>query len=218
VGNGFSYTETVAEEERMDTLGRPAQDNFQRVLGTGSVTLFSDESESYVPRVNDVFNFNDAAISGTDFSGDVANAAVTLDDALILTAVKAGRYGNDISIALVDPGVNDAALSLAFDSTKLLITVNLATDGGGLITSDYADITALLVASAYVSKQVTPSYAGGETGTSVAIAVAETNLANGAGDQAIITSVTDAADGALDVRGYSINFKELTSPVANLHA
>lgn len=217
-GKDLSLTFTAAEEERLDTLGRPRHDNYQQILGTGSVTFFSDESDNREPEVNDIFNADDVALNGGNFDGTVAAASTILESALIVTAVANGRFGNDISIELVDPAANNSALDVAFDYSSLKISVSLATDGVGTLTSTYAQIKAALEAIGYVTKLVSFSYEGGETGTTVAGAVSEVNLSGGAGRQMIVTSVNPSNDGALDVKAYAVNFKELVRPIASLHS
>ena len=69
------------------------------------------------------------------------------------TARHAGIEGEDIQIELVDPAANDAPLwiSVADD----VITVHLATDGGGAITSTAAEVVAVLVAGSGSELQAT---------------------------------------------------------------
>ena len=91
----------------------------------------------------------------------------------------AGDDGNGITVALVDPGVNDAPL--AIDVAAQAITVNLATAAAGAITSTNTQIVAALNAHAAASALVMASIAAGGVADTAVAAVAATALAGGAG-------------------------------------
>lgn len=126
------------------------------------------------------------------------------DNALTFTAKTAGVGGDLISVAYVDPGANDAVLSV--DVTDYAITVNLATDGGGSITSTAAEVKAAVEAKAEAAALVTVTIDTGDTGVAddgsgVVTALAAANLASGAGVAAgtagIGSRYTDVTNGAL---------------------
>jgi len=78
---------------------------------------------------------------GKDGTGAIPDAATVVIDptgtnnSLTYTAVESGLAGNGIRIRYVDPGENDAVLSVDVDEDERLITVSLGTDGSGVITT-----------------------------------------------------------------------------------
>jgi phage tail sheath protein FI len=103
-------------------------------------------------------------------------ASVTLGTgtkALTLTAATPGIDGNGISIRLKNPGTNSAALSVSLSDKA--ITVNLATDSSGNITSTPALIKTALDANAGIAALV--SVVSG--GTGVVTPTATTRLSGG---------------------------------------
>jgi len=66
--------------------------------------------------------------------------AEVLNDGLQFTAVAAGRAGNALSVEAVDPQANNAALAVSVTDNK--ISISLATDAGGVLTSTAADVKA----------------------------------------------------------------------------
>lgn len=113
---------------------------------------------------------------------DEAAAAITLDMTnatadLTFTAVEAGTDGNSINVTVVDPGANDADLEISvFVKT---ITVSLATDENGTITSTAAEVKAAVNANADAALLVTCEDEG--AGSGVVNAVANTFLTGGRG-------------------------------------
>lgn len=84
------------------------------------------------------------------------------DNALTFTAVAYGTGGNSITIEYVDPSATDASLSVDVDGNA--ITVNLATDGGGSITSTAAEVLAAIEAKAEAAALVTVAIDASDTG------------------------------------------------------
>lgn len=106
------------------------------------------------------------------------------DNGLTLTAVAYGEDGNDITIAYVDPAENDASLSVGVVGNA--ISVALATDSEGAITSTAADVLAAIeaseAASALVTVEIMTSDSGSaDDGTGVVTAMAAAPLTGGAG-------------------------------------
>lgn len=118
-----------------------------------------------------------------------AHSALTVnptgdDNGLIFTAVAYGAGGDDISVRYVDPAANDAELSVAVVGSA--ITVNLATDSGGTITSTAADVLAAIEASPAADALVTVAIMTADSGTAddgtgVVTARSLANLAGGTG-------------------------------------
>lgn len=98
---------------------------------------------------------------------------------MLFTAVPTGRLGNDVTIRYVNPAANSAALSVTVSARA--ITVNLATNGGGTITSTAALIKAAIEASAAATALVTVAHAAANDGSGVVIALAATALTGGLG-------------------------------------
>lgn len=104
------------------------------------------------------------------------------DNGLTFTANTYGAAGNEISIRYVDPGANNAALSVSVAGPA--ITVSLATGVAGAITSTAAEVLAAV--NAHVSGLVTATLLtsdGGDAddGSGVVTAMASVSLADGAG-------------------------------------
>lgn len=100
-----------------------------------------------------------------------------------------------VRIAFVDPSANNAALSVAVASQD--ITVNLATNGSGTITSTAAQVKAAIEASAAAAALVTVALAPSNDGTGVVTALAQTALGAWAGtsptiDVSLECSLNDA--------------------------
>ena len=76
-----------------------------------------------------------AAVTGVDGA-----AASLVHGDLTITAVAEGSAGNAISVAFVDPGSGSQDLEVVVSANNTTITVNLATNTGGDITSTVNDI------------------------------------------------------------------------------
>lgn len=94
---------------------------------------------------------------------------------LVLTAVAPGRLGNEIRVRGVNPGTNNAALSVVVTGHD--IQVNLATNGSAAATSTANQVKAALQASAAATALITVS----GSGTAVLPAFAWTALYGGTG-------------------------------------
>jgi hypothetical protein len=129
------------------------------------------------------------------------------NDALAWTAVNAGVLGDNITIAYIDPGANDATLSVVVVQND--IVVNLATGVAGAITSTAQEILDAVAASSPASALVTGALVTGNDGTGVVTAIAETNLANGAGNLQVadvVLSLTMTDDSAASVIVTEVRF------------
>ncbi len=150
----------------------------QRRFLTGGVTLdaslFSADGDGnkYVPAGSII-----GRVTSTGKWGPaVAPAAATLTaQDVTVTANEAGTAGNGIKLALVDPSANTQSLAVSVAADT--ITVSLATDGTGAITSTAADIVAAINAHLVARTLVTAS---GDATDAVA-AVSATALTGGAG-------------------------------------
>lgn len=95
---------------------------------------------------------------------------------ILYSAVTSGSQGNSISIAYLDPGAPSQALSVSVVGKA--ISVHLATDGTGNITSTAAQVLAAVQASAPAASLV--SAVANDSGASVVSAVPATFLYGGA--------------------------------------
>lgn len=107
------------------------------------------------------------------------------DNGLTFTAKTYGAAGNGISIRYVDPGANSQSLAVAVDGPA--ITVSLATNSGGTITSTAAEVKAAIEAKQAAANLVTVAIMTSDSGTAddgtgVVTAMAAASLASGAGD------------------------------------
>lgn len=145
-------------------------------ISGGSVT---GEAHRYTPGFGvqlDQINVGNLKVYGGAYA-DLDVGVVGNNNALTLTAVEPGTDGNNISLTVVDPAANNASLGVSVNGTA--ITVNLATDGGGAITSTAAQIRAALAANAQAAALVSVANTGASDGSGNAIAVAITPLAGG---------------------------------------
>lgn len=111
---------------------------------------------------------------------DGVKAAVTIDMTnpngdLTYTAKDYGTAGNSITVTHVDPSANDQSLAIAVDGTD--ITITLATDGSGTITSTANDIKTAIEADSEANALVAVTVEG--TGEGVVEAIAEDALEGG---------------------------------------
>ncbi len=113
--------------------------------------------------------------------------------AIAITAARAGAPGNAVSVALVDPGANDAALAVAVAGQA--ITVSLATSNAGAVTSTAAEVVDAINGSADAAALATAGLAPDGAPATVVAAVAATHLAGGAEQ----TAYAAGADYTVDV-------------------
>ena len=119
---------------------------------------------------------------------DAAQATIDVnptgdDNGLTFTARQYGAGGNEITIAYIDPGANDAALSVTVAGNA--IRVSLATGEAGAIESTAAEVLAAIQAHGPAHELVTVSLLESDTnfsdGSGAVTAIASTALEGGAG-------------------------------------
>jgi flagellar hook protein FlgE len=104
----------------------------------------------------------------SNLSGGGGGAELTVDctnanSDITFTAVNEGTAGNNISIEYVDPGAVNQALGIVVDdsnSDDIIITVNLATDAAGAITSTASGIATAINTNADAALLVSASAEG----------------------------------------------------------
>lgn len=148
------------------------------VTGFATLTGFYPRGTWFQTKVESVFVAT-AAVMTTALAG-------TNND-LLYTAQKKGPRGNDLTIAYVqraavsivyvDPGAINQVLAVSV--LDRAITVRLATDGAGAITSTAAQVDAAIAAFAAADALVTAVNAPANDGTGIVTAMASTPLVSG---------------------------------------
>jgi hypothetical protein len=96
---------------------------------------------------------------------------------LTYTAAAPGAGGNAVSIEYADPGAANSPLAVAVAGNA--VTVSLATDAGGAITSTAADVRAAVSANPAAAGLVAVALAAGSDGSGTVTAFGPANLAGG---------------------------------------
>jgi len=168
--------------------------------GSGNLTItieLGDDGSAIDATAQDVIDAinNDAAASALvtagvgdgDGTGTVAAATAAAltggidEGSLAVSDIRPSGTAGTISIVYADPGANDAALGVdvAESGGNYTITVNLATDSSGNITSTVDDIAAALAASEDAAALVSAEVTGEGTAVAAAAASATLDAANG---------------------------------------
>ncbi|MBB4663336.1 M14 family zinc carboxypeptidase [Conexibacter arvalis] len=120
-----------------------------------------------LPMQTDGYQRRSQMILGTDPNGTLA--AVSAADAaraVVLTSVAVGQSGgDDVSVRLLHPAAANAPLSVSTAGDA--ITVSLATDGAGAVTSTAAQVTGLLNASGSAAALVSAATYRGNAGAGI---------------------------------------------------
>lgn len=153
----------------MDADGVTTNENGKKIVPAGtfvggaSASIFVDRSEKLKV-------VHDHAALETSMVGD--------NNDIKLTALEDGAGGAGISLTLIDPSANSADLDVTVTGKD--ISVSLATNGGGTITTTASELIAAINADADAKKLVTAALKGEDTGAGAVTALAKTNLANSA--------------------------------------
>ena len=158
------------------------------------------EGQSYTAYSNALFG-NRVVNQTATLTVDCANA----DADVKYTSKLAGHLGNAISVAYVDPGAPSSPLSIGVAVNA--ITVNLATDAGGVITSTSADVVAAVNGDASAFALVSAALVAGGTGVVEAKAAALEDAAVGL----VHLVVGKIGRIAVNVKGVSILHDELAA-------
>lgn len=190
----------VALAVMVDDSGVSAVDG-KKIVPRGAIVGGSDASA--------VDNLDKAVVGkyvAAKFAKLTANSNVE-NGALFLEALVAGTDGNSISLTLVDPSANTQTLGVS--ATGTAITVSLATDGTGVITSTVKSVAEALNADTDVKDLAKASYGG--TGAGLVAAAALANLSGGAassttGAEGILMNDVDVtygpSEGAMIIHGF----------------
>ena len=136
------------------------------------------------------------AVSGTLTAASLTTALTGTNNDLVYTAKDTSLDGNNITVRYVDPAANSQTLYVKVDGQA--ITVNLATNGGGTITSTAAQVAAAIAAHPLANALVSVANAGGNDGTGVVTALSATNLSGAAvaGRDITVNSATNGSAAA----------------------
>lgn len=122
--------------------------------------------------MRDITPIIEAAVNGAStLSTDLTGA----NNDLLFVAKTAGIAGNNVSLCYLDPGAPSQALSVSVAGSA--ITVNLATNSAGAITSTATQVKEAIEASVNASALVYVFHRRGNDGTGVVTAMAQTYLA-----------------------------------------
>jgi len=157
--------------DEIDRIGNQTEFNTQKLLdGTYSGKVFHIGANEGQNMKIDITDMRTTAIGGGIPGKDAVDPEPGVKASgelggLTFTAVNEGEAGNEIEIVFANPGSNNASLGIEVEGTK--ITVNLATDASGDITSTATEIAEAITehsgASALVEVEVS-----GTGGTAVA--------------------------------------------------
>lgn len=115
--------------------------------------------------------------AAVEVKATAAIGVLASNNAQTITAKLAGVAGNNISLRLLKPLTNSAALSVAVVGNA--ITVNLATSGAGAITTTATQLAAAIAGNAAANALVGVANTGASTGAGVVAALPTTFLAGG---------------------------------------
>lgn len=115
--------------------------------------------------------------SEAEVKATLTTGVVASNNALTWTAKLAGVLGNKISVKLVKPNANSAALAITV--AQQAITVNLATSSEGAITTTAAQLKTALEANAAANALVGVANTGASTGAGALAAVPLSFLSGG---------------------------------------
>lgn len=120
--------------------------------------------------------------AATKVDASLTVGVVSANNAVTFTAQPDGAAGNLVSVRLVDPRANSAALSVAV--VDKAITVSLATSNVGAITTTATQLIAAIAAHEGASALVTAASAAGSSGAGVVVATPTVNFLSGGADEA----------------------------------
>lgn len=141
------------------------------------------------------------SLPGYTFSKGPIGGSLTIQAStagVVYTARGVGAATNSIRVRYLDPGANDAVLSVTMSGFD--ITVNLATDSGGTITSIAADIAAAVNASE-AGRWVRADPVS--TGAAVVVAESITALAGGRDEGRLRFTDTDTFNAVVELQWVS---------------
>ncbi len=173
--------------------------------GSSTVANIRDAVNSVTDVTGVAATINSAAVAATTTMNSTnANADVTFTDARATAGT--GVFTQGVEVVFADPGANSQPLSVAVtdDGANKLITVSLATDGSGAITSTANDIKTAVDGNTTAAALVSTAVEG--DGTGVAEAIAQQTLSGGANAVLALTSQKYGSNEFVDVNVLSGTF------------
>jgi flagellin len=171
--------------QEVSRISNSTEFNTQKLLDGSFDAKFhigSNAGQSMELSVNNMGS-KELGVEGVAYTKDVGVVSVTTQD-------------NTLNVVLSDPGGNDASLTSSFDEGTNTITVSLATNGSGAITSTAGDVKSVLEGYG-----LTVDYSGTNTESTTAAAVASTTIdtldAEASKNFGINVSTQTAADTAI---------------------
>lgn len=118
--------------------------------------------------------------SQQEVKASLLTGVITNNNALTFTSKLTGELGNSSSLRLVNHGTNSATLSVSVSGRD--VTVNLATNSSGVITTTAAQVKTAIDSNASAHTLFTVSNTGASTGAGVVTALRRAQLAGGLDD------------------------------------
>lgn len=165
---GVSSLDT-ASGDLVDILAVPG--SIVPVMASGTIT--AGDAVSVTTDGKAISTATAEPVAATRNSGGSPGA----NNQLTYTARDAGTAGNGISVRLKDPAGNSASLSV--DANGNDIVVNLATNGGGTVTSTAAQVKTAIEAEADANSLIVVTHTGASSGAGVVVADAGLQLTGG---------------------------------------
>lgn len=136
---------------------------------------------------------DDASVASTLLAGATDEGSITFND------LRPTNAAGTVDIVFADPGGNDAALGVVVTTNgdDTTITVNLATDSAGAITSTISDIAAAIAADTDASALVDTATSGDTT--AVVDALASTDLTEANGSEIVFESANFGSRESVEV-------------------
>lgn len=163
---------------------------FPVIYGTHLYYLVADDGRIKYCEAGDTA-WTDAGTADTPAT--LITALTGTNNDLKFTAVQSGYgvnpargvLGDGVTVAYINAG---ASKPLVVSVSTLAISVQLATNGGGTITSTASDVMAALNANTDVQKLIVASLAPANTGAGLVTALTATNLASGVSSTNVMTT------------------------------
>lgn len=180
--------------------------------GTGALDATKNTADKVAQVINGISGVTATATNTGNTTGFTAAAAANLAGgadavgALKFTDARAEGTAGTISVVFADPGSNNAALGISTSAADAqgnrTITVNLATNGSGAITSTAADIVTAIQGDATAKTLVNVK----ATATGLVTAAASANLTQGNDAELVLKSTKFGSDQYVQVNVLNGNF------------
>jgi len=155
----------------------PSDGRFEFPLGLDNIfTSDGTKTNKTLTRGELLFTWRASSIAGVQ-AYTLINPGINPDSSIIWTATAVGTPGQFINVRYVNPATPNAVLSIERDGSE--ITVNLATDGASVVTTQAIDIINELANHTDILDIVTAALPSGDTGLGIVGAISATYLSGG---------------------------------------